>query len=187
MRTQSKVLRQVLGEIYILSKYIEAIFGRRPRWKDYTPEWREPTREQRFFQVSGLKVRDHQPGFTHMLEPAREALVAQKALSWMLGDYVFVDSQQRPLHQELFRMKVWKPRLKRLGIRYRPPYQMRHTFATLAMSMGENINWVARMLGHKSLVVTLEKYNRFGPNLIWEDGQGLIEANKKANRSGPLK
>jgi integrase len=31
---------------------------------------------------------------------------------------------------------------------------MRHTFATLAISVGENINWVARMLGHKSPVVT---------------------------------
>ena len=50
-------------------------------------------------------------------------------------------------------MKVWEPVLKRLGVRYRPPYQMRHTFATLAISVGENINWVARMLGHKSPVV----------------------------------
>ncbi len=58
-------------------------------------------------------------------------------------------------------MKAWEPVLKRLGVRYRPPYQMRHTFATLAISVGENINWVARMLGHKSPVVTLEKYNRY--------------------------
>ena len=115
-----------------------------------------------------------------LLEPAREALVAQKALSWMLGDYVFVDSQQRPVHQELFRMKVWKPLLKRLGIRYRPPYQMRHTFATLAISMGENINWVARMLGHKSPVITLERYNRFVPNLTRMDGRALLGTVQKS-------
>lgn len=115
-----------------------------------------------------------------LLEPAREALVAQKALSWLLGDYVFLDPQQRPVHQELFRMKVWEPLLRRLGIRYRPPYQMRHTFATLAISAGENINWVARMLGHKSPVIALERYNRFVPNLTRLDGRAMLEVGQKS-------
>ncbi len=88
------------------------------------------------------------------------------------------------MNYELFRMKVWEPVLKRLGIRYRPPYQMWHTFATLAISARENINWVARMLGHKSPVVTLEKYNRFVPNLTREDGKALLMAREKAKRSG---
>ncbi len=81
-------------------------------------------------------------------------------------------------------MKVWEPMLKRLGIRYRPPYQMRHSFATLAISSGENINWVARMLGHKSPVMTLEKYNRFVPNLTRADGQALLHMGAKMKRSG---
>jgi integrase len=81
-------------------------------------------------------------------------------------------------------MKVWEPLLRRLGVRYRPPYQMRHTFATLAISVGENINWVARMLGHKSPVVTLEKYNRFVPNLTRTDGRALLEVEAKVKRSG---
>jgi integrase len=50
--------------------------------------------------------------------------------------------------------------LRRLMVRYRPPNQRRHTFATLDISVRENINWVARMLGHKSPALTLEKYNR---------------------------
>jgi integrase len=119
-----------------------------------------------------------------MLAPVREGLTTQKATSWLLGGHVFLDGKQQPVNQELFRMKVWQPVLKRLGVRYRPPYQMRHTFATLAISMGENINWVSRMLGHKSLVVTLEKYNRFVPNLTREDGKALLAANEMAKRSG---
>jgi len=122
-----------------------------------------------------------------LLEPAREALVAQKALSWLLGGYVFQDYQQRPIHQELFRLKIWEPLLKRLGIRYRPPYQMRHTFATLAISVGENINWVARMLGHKSPVITLERYNRFVPNLTRTDGKALLAAGRTGERSPVVK
>ena len=111
-----------------------------------------------------------------------EALVAQKALSWLLGDYVFLGGKQQPLDREIFRMKVWEPVLKRLGVRYRPPYQMRHTFATLAISVGENINWVARMLGHKSPVVTMERYNRFVPNLTREDGKLLAGTSEMEKR-----
>ena len=55
---------------------------------------------------------------------------------------------------------------------------MRHIFATLAISAGENINWVARMLGHKS-PVTLEKYNRFVPNLTRSDGKALLGGGQK--------
>jgi integrase len=57
-----------------------------------------------------------------MLAPVREALTAQKANSWLLGGLVFLDGKQQPVNQELFRQKVWVPVLKRLGIRYRPPY-----------------------------------------------------------------
>jgi hypothetical protein len=48
--------------------------------------------------------------------------------------------------------------------------------------MGENINCVARMLGHKSPVVTLEKYNRFVPNLTRTDGKALPEVGDFAQR-----
>jgi hypothetical protein len=44
---------------------------------------------------------------------------------------------------------------------------------------------VARMLGHKSPVMTLEKYNRFVPNLTREDGKAVLEAVKMAKSSGP--
>ncbi len=79
-----------------------------------------------------------------LLPPVRQALTAQKSVSWIVGNYVFWDEAQRPINQELFRMKVREPVLKRLGIRYRPPYQMRHTFATLAISAGRtSTGWPA--------------------------------------------
>ena len=67
------------------------------------------------------------------------------------------------------RREAWEPVLGRLGSGYRSP-------RLLAISVGENINWVARMLGHKSPVMTLERYNRFVPNLTREDGKSLLGA-----------
>ncbi len=55
----------------------------------------------------------------------------------------------------------WKPALKELGIQYRNLYQMRHSFASLMISNGEDILWVSNMLGHKDSSMTLEKYARY--------------------------
>jgi integrase len=38
--------------------------------------------------------------------------------------------------------------LQRGGVRTRAFYQTRHTFAKLALASGEDIGWVAKMLGH---------------------------------------
>ena len=139
-------------------------------------------REGRVLRLTGIPKSAGSIRDLDMLPPVHEALAAQKALSWLLGDYVFLGSKQKPVDQEIFRQKVWESVLKHLGVRYRPPYQMRHTFATLAISAGENINWVARMLGHKSPVVTLERYNRFVPNLTRTDGKALLAAGLTGER-----
>ena len=55
----------------------------------------------------------------------------------------------------------WKPALERLGIDYRNLYQMRHSFASLMISSGEDILWVSNMLGHKDSSMTLQKYARY--------------------------
>lgn len=55
----------------------------------------------------------------------------------------------------------WKPLLEKLGIKYRNLYQMRHTFASMMISNGEDILWVSNMLGHKDSSMTLEKYARY--------------------------
>lgn len=139
-------------------------------------------REGRVWGLTGIPKSAGSLRDIDMLPPVRQALQEQKALSSLVGDYVFLDEHQRPLDQDFFRKKVWEPVLKRLGVRYRPPYQMRHTFATLAISVGENINWVAQMLGHKSPKVTLERYNRYVPNLTRDDGRELMKTGARRRK-----
>ena len=43
---------------------------------------------------------------------------------------------------------AWKPLLKKAGVRYRYPYQTRHTYASMLLSAGENMLWVANQMGH---------------------------------------
>jgi len=52
----------------------------------------------------------------------------------------------------------WILILKDAGVRYRSPYQMRHTYASQLLSGGENIWFVAEQMGHKGIKMCLQHY-----------------------------
>ena len=68
------------------------------------------------------------------------------------------------------------PALKRAGIRERTPYHTRHTFATLALSAGEEIGWVARQLGHVDTEMVIRHYYRWIRNNTRQDGAARDKA-----------
>jgi integrase len=65
--------------------------------------------------------------------------------------------------ERAYRRNYWEPTLKRLGIRYRRPYTMRHTFATMMLMAGRTPAWCAKQLGH-SIEMFLGTYSK------WIDG-----------------
>ncbi|PKN61331.1 MAG: hypothetical protein CVU57_29955 [Deltaproteobacteria bacterium HGW-Deltaproteobacteria-15] len=65
--------------------------------------------------------------------------------------------------------------LKLAGLKFRAPKQFRHTFATLAIGSGENIQWVAKNMGHANEQITLRRYSRFVKNLTHRDGSLLVK------------
>lgn len=81
---------------------------------------------------------------------ALAALTAQKAHTYLKGEEVFQD----PRHAEAwdaeanFRKVFWVPMLKALGLRYRRPYQCRHTYATAMLMAKMNPAMCAKQLGH---------------------------------------
>ncbi|RMH36814.1 MAG: hypothetical protein D6694_13555, partial [Gammaproteobacteria bacterium] len=48
-------------------------------------------------------------------------------------------------------------------VRYRPPYQTRHTYASMMLSAGANPLWVARQMGHKDWGMIRKRYGRWIP------------------------
>jgi integrase len=61
---------------------------------------------------------------------------------------VFPASQGGYLNLDNWRRRVWKEAFKKTEISYRPLYQMRHTYATLALAAGADVYWISRQLGH---------------------------------------
>lgn len=62
---------------------------------------------------------------------------------------------------DAIRKKAWVPTLRKAGIRYRNPYQTRHTFATSHISRGTNLFWLATQMGHKGPEMLFRHYGRY--------------------------
>lgn len=71
-----------------------------------------------------------------------------------------------------FRNPFWVPMLKALGIRYRPPNNMRHTYATMLLMAGATPAYAAKQMGH-SVEMFLNVYSKW-----LDDAQGDIEQAK---------
>lgn len=96
---------------------------------------------------------------------ALAALERQRKHTQLAGAHVWLDPRYgTPWTEErAFRRSYWEPCLKRLGIRYRPPNDARHTYATMMLMAGRTPAWCAKQMGH-SVEVFLRTYAR------WIDG-----------------
>lgn len=77
--------------------------------------------------------------------------------------HVFVDPKTNNhwASDQPLRKRVWTPALKRAGVKYREPYQMRHTYASEMLSQGKNPLWVAKQLGHSDWGMIRKVYGRW--------------------------
>jgi len=77
-------------------------------------------------------------------------------------DYVFLTRFGLPYYSATkISVTYWQKVLKKLNLEHRILYNMRHTFASMMISSGEDILWVASMLGHKNANITLQVYAKY--------------------------
>ncbi|WP_226383188.1 MULTISPECIES: site-specific integrase [Burkholderia] len=111
-----------------------------------------------------------------LLPPAMSALVAQKAHTYLQGREVFQDPRNdaRWSGDSPIRI-VWTRGLKKAQVRYRKPYQTRHTYASMMLSAGEHPMWVARQMGHSNQNTTVRIYARWMPTADPDAGGKAVE------------
>ena len=109
------------------------------------------------------------------------ALQEQKKQALPGCPWIFHTTRGKPIDVVNFTNRVWYPLLRLLDLKKRPPYQMRHTAATLMLASGENPEWVAATLGHTNTEMLFRVYSRFVPNLTRNDGRafaGLLNSHQ---------
>jgi integrase len=65
-----------------------------------------------------------------------------------------------PLLYGNFRLRFWKPALKKAGIPYVTPHSARHCFISTLQAQGVEVGLVAKLAGHANAVVTLGHYTQ---------------------------
>jgi len=124
----------------------------------------------------------------NLLPPAWDALQAQKQYTYLQKKNVFFyPYRNEPWSEDnQIRERAWRPTLKRAGVRYRYPYQTRHTFACLMLTAGENPAWIASQMGHADWGMIRKTYARWMPTAALDAGnkfKTLYELHSKTSKT----
>lgn len=110
-----------------------------------------------------------------MLPPVEQALIDQKQYTLLQGGKIFLNPATGGIWtgDQQIRKSFWIPLLKKAKVRYRNPYQTRHTYASMMLSAGENPAWVSNQMGHSNIMITLRTYARWIPGNDQQGGKAL--------------
>lgn len=109
-------------------------------------------------------------------DDAIAALIAQKSATFLQGEHVWHNPRTSSAWEAdaQIRKTLWEPLCKRAGVRYRNPYQVRHTYASSMLTAGANPWYVAQQLGHVDVQMVFTTYGKFiGQDYQKPKAQGL--------------
>jgi integrase len=152
------------------------------RWKDI--DFIQKTAHVHSASVAGITKGTKTKAGTRKVELTDEAMVAlasQKPFSFMKDATVFEDPKTGKAwaNADAIRKKAWVPTLRKAGIRYRNPYQTRHTFATRLISRGVNLFWLSAQMGHKGPEMLFRHYGRYLKDYDNNTSANTLKTSKK--------
>lgn len=112
-----------------------------------------------------------------ILPPALDALKSQKTFTFLAGNEVFQNprTNERWAGDQPIRKTLWTHALRRANVRYRYPYQTRHTYASMMLSAGEHPMWVAQQMGHKDWTMIARIYGKWMPDAAPNAGNLAVQ------------
>jgi integrase len=80
-------------------------------------------------------------------------------------DLIFPNHVGKPLDYRNVARRVFDKALDQAGLRRIRFHDLRHTYAALMISLGCNIKWLQRQMGHASLTTTMDTYGHILPDV----------------------
>jgi integrase len=90
-------------------------------------------------------------------------------------DHIFLTPRGRPVESSSLARAAWFPTLRKGRLRVREMYQTRHSFASNALSAGEDPLWVSKVLGHSNARMLFTTYARYIRSTTRRDGSSLLK------------
>lgn len=111
------------------------------------------------------------------LDPAAIAVLKrQQTLTGLAGGVIFINpGTGKPWDHNRTVGTRWERLCKKAQVRHRPPGQLRHTYASLALSAGERPFYVATQLGHTSLQMLELHYAKWMREAAVRAGKSFAE------------
>lgn len=123
-----------------------------------------------------------------ILPAAAEALRSQRAITALEGGRVFRGLPGGMLtHYWKHYSRPFKRACQLAGVRYRNPYQLRHTFASQMLSGGENPLRVATIMGHRDTQMVFRVYGKWieqGGEFVSSWGQNVLQTSSGKGGEG---
>tara|TARA_R110002072_G_scaffold50608_2_gene136052 strand:+ start:2237 stop:3364 length:1128 start_codon:yes stop_codon:yes gene_type:complete len=93
---------------------------------------------------------------------ALDALKQAKQITRLQNQAVFMNPRtKKPFNGDQMLRRLFKRTCLKAGVRYRHPYQMRHSYASTSLMSGESPSFISAQLGHKTIDFTLKTYTRY--------------------------
>jgi integrase len=92
----------------------------------------------------------------HVLESLRPFFEAKKAEDWL-----FIGPRGNVMDYDWLRQRIFMPAAKKLGLTGITIHSLRHTCASLLITLGAPITTVSHVLGHASVKMTLDTYGHY--------------------------
>jgi integrase len=109
----------------------------------------------------------------------------EKIYDQFKGEYFFCNTSGGIVNPSNLRRDVWWPALNAAKLKNREMKQTRHSFATIALSCGENPLWIARVMGHRNTDMIIRVYSKYVENVAGaKDGaafDGIYQGTKSKN------
>jgi integrase len=143
------------------------------RWEDI--DWERRIVHVRRARVRGeIKTTKTAAGrrTVDLFAPAMAVLNDCRSAHWFpQGDLVFFDPETgKPWPDDAPIRRAWTAALERAGVRYRCPYQSRHTYASMMLSAGEDPTYIAAQMGHADWGMIRKVYARWIPGVRADAG-----------------
>ncbi len=93
---------------------------------------------------------------------ALQALESQKNHTLLVGKQIFNNQNtQEPWNGDGAIREHFKVICKKAKVRYRRPYQLRHSYATMMLMAGEPVRWLSKQMGHSTPMQTMNVYAKW--------------------------